>query len=101
MPPSYCRHLPAAPLIHGRITQSRQRSTSPLLVITTGILAIVFLLLVALRSGEARWPEPSGFDAGRLRTGHFVYRTTNHGETVGEGHVRIRRTLPSENYVFS
>ncbi len=40
-------------------------------------------------------------DARRLRTGHFTYRSLDHGKAVGKGEITIRKLADSGNYDFS
>ena len=42
-----------------------------------------------------------GPDAHRLRTGHFGYRSLDHGKSAGSGETTIRRLANSPNYDFS
>ncbi len=40
-------------------------------------------------------------DARRVKTGHFTYRSIDHGKNVGKGEITIRKLADSGNYAFS
>jgi len=62
------------------------------------------LFLLAKMGAMSSSPKPlthAGPDARRLRTGHFGYRSLDHGKSVGNGETTIRRLGDSPNYAFS
>ena len=61
------------------------------------LIAIVSLILAIANGREAR-PD---LDASRLRTGSFVFRTLVDAKEVGRSRIQIRKSVDSENYIFS
>jgi hypothetical protein len=58
----------------------------------------IVCLTLAIASGQEARPD---FDAGRLRTGSFSFRTLANGKEVGRSRIQIRRSDDSGNYIFS
>ncbi|HXT24956.1 MAG TPA: hypothetical protein VN749_09040 [Candidatus Eisenbacteria bacterium] len=73
-------------------------------ILILAILVAAPLLMTGLTSrisSSAKAAAPAKPDAHRLRTGHFTYRTMEHGKDVGKGQITIRQVADSGNYEFS
>ncbi len=60
----------------------------------------VALLCVMLAIAGGQKPRPN-FDAERLRTGSYVFRTLVEGKDAGQGRIGINKSIDSGNYTFS